>query len=109
MHSAVSKAKSRLKCSQFLWFYLKFATGPMEVSELISPHQLFFDSSRLGSALFGLCFWTGQFAAGADWAGQSTKWFVMTLTNELTNRFGVGSVDFHWNLASCRVLEMAQE
>ena len=81
----------------------------MEVSELISPHQLLFDSSRLGSALFGLCFWTGQFAAGADWAGQSTKWFVMTLTNELTNRFGVGSVDFHWNFASCRVLEMSQE
>ena len=87
---------------------LEFATWLMEGSELIPQHHLF-AVCRPGSALFGLCFWTCQFAAGANWAGQGTKWFVMSLTNELTNRFGVGSVDFHGNLASCRVLEMSRE
>ena len=41
MHSGVSKAKSRLKCSQFLWFHLKFAIRPMEESELIPLLNLF--------------------------------------------------------------------
>ena len=41
MHSGVSKAKSRLKCSQFLWFHLKFAIRPMEASELIPLLNLF--------------------------------------------------------------------
>ena len=80
----------------------------MEGLELI-PQQHLFAISCPGSAHFGLCFWTCQFAAGANWAGQGTKWFVMSLTNELTNRFGVGSVDFHGNLAFFRVLEMSRE
>ena len=33
----------------------------------------------------------------------------MSLTNELTNWFGVGSVDFHANRASFRVLEIPRE
>lgn len=33
----------------------------------------------------------------------------MPLTDELTNGFGVGSVDFHWNHAFPRVLEMSRE
>ncbi len=33
----------------------------------------------------------------------------MSLTNELTNWFGVGSVDFHSNRASLRDLELSRE
>ncbi len=58
---------------------------------------------------FGLRIWSCKFAAGANWAGQSTKWLVKSLANELTNGFGVGSVDFHWNHVLPRVLEMTRE
>ena len=108
--NALRRIKSKIKAEipSIVVSSLEFATWLMEGSELIPQHHLF-AVCRPGSALFALCFWTCQFAAGADWAGQGTKWFVMSFTNELTNRFGVGSVDFHGNLAFFRVLEMSRE
>jgi hypothetical protein len=50
----------------------------------------------LGSALFGLSLEANEFATGANWASQGTKWFVIFFANQLTNGFGMGSVDFHW-------------
>mgnify|MGYP004221067327 CR=1 FL=1 len=101
----------------FIWTWYKFVLANKNECILVYQKQKqgnWYHCSSFwcllsGSAFFDLYFWTCQFAAGADWAGQSTKWFVMPVTNELTNRFGVGSVDFHWNLASSRVLEMSRE
>jgi|TARA_B100000073_G_scaffold28312_1_gene21675 hypothetical protein len=50
----------------------------------------------IASVVFVWCFRMNEFAGWAYWAGQSSKWFVMAFTNERTNRFGMGSVDFHW-------------
>ena len=52
-------------------------------------------SSSVQNLFFDLCCLTSKSVAGTNWASQSAKWLVFSLTNEFTNWFGVGGVDFH--------------
>ncbi len=52
-------------------------------------------SSSVQNLFFDLCCLTSKSVAGTNWASQSAKWLVFSLTNELTNWFSVGGVDFH--------------
>ena len=52
-------------------------------------------STSVQNLFFDLCCLTGKSVAGTNWASQGAKWLVFSLTNEFTNWFGVGGVDFH--------------